>query len=93
MFQGAWRGLEPEETLRPLESSSSSNKLKLLLLETIKYMKFIISEYLLPVSGKYIPSPPSYEADNSQFLSINPTITGGVLGSDLLVSFHFINNL
>ena len=89
MFQGAWRGLEPEETPRILESSSSSNKLKLLLLETIKYIEFIISEYLLPMSGKYIPSPPSYEADNSysEFLSINPTISGGVLGSDLYVFF------
>ena len=52
---------------------------------------FLILGYLLPLNGKYIATPrPSYEADNSEYLSINPTITGGVLGSDLYVFYSSI---
>ena len=55
---------------------------------------FLILGYLLPLNGKFTATNsntgtprPSYEADNSEYLSINPTITGGVLGSDLYVFF------
>ena len=63
----------------------------IILVLVFSYIVFLILGYLLPLNGKYITTPrPSYEADNSEYLSINPTITGGVLGSNLYVFYSSI---